>query len=93
MIVRVISITLFIQDALTLKDKRQVLKSLITRTRQKFNVSIAEVGYHDQWQRALLGVAFLSNQHAHLDSIQQEIINLMESQYPVEIVELSVSEY
>jgi uncharacterized protein len=93
MLIRAIAIMLFIPEAQTLKDKRQVLQSLISRVRNKFNVSIAEVDHQDQWQRATLGIAFVSNQKSHLDSIQQEILDLVESQYPVEITEMTVSEY
>ncbi|WP_145453300.1 DUF503 domain-containing protein, partial [Staphylococcus epidermidis] len=41
-----------IYNARSLKDKRSVVKRILTRTKQKYNVSIAEVGHQDIWQRA-----------------------------------------
>jgi len=71
--VRVIKLELFIPAAATLKDKRQVLQSLITRVRRKFNVAVAETGFWEQWQRAELGLALLSNQLVHLEQMLQQI--------------------
>jgi hypothetical protein len=90
--IRVISLTLFIQGALTLKDKRQVIQSVTTRVR-KLNVSVAEVDYLDQWQRAKLGMAMVSKDQSYLDSLQQKIMVLIEDQYPVEITEALIEDY
>lgn len=92
MFVRAISITLLLNESFSLKDKRQILRSFMARTRNKFNVAIAEIGSQDQWQLAQIGVAFLSNQLSHLDAIQQEILNFIENQYPVEITDLTISD-
>jgi Uncharacterized protein conserved in bacteria len=91
--VRTLSITIVIHDARSLKDKRQILQSLMQKVRQKFNTAIAEVGYQDEWQRAEVGLAFLSNQISHLEQIQPEILNFIEDQYPVEITGLEVNDY
>lgn len=90
--IRVISLTLFIPGALTLKDKRQVIQSITARIR-KLNVSVAEVDYLDQWQKAELGMAMVSKDQSYLDSLQQEIIKLIEEQYPVEITDAIVEDY
>ena len=90
--IRVISLTLFIPGALTLKDKRQVIQSITARIR-KLNVSVAEVDYLDQWQKAELGMAMVSKDQSYLDSLQQEIIKLIEEQYPVEITAVVVEDY
>lgn len=44
----------------SLKDKRRVVKSITTRVRDKFNVSIAEIEDQDRWQIATLGIACIS---------------------------------
>jgi uncharacterized protein YlxP (DUF503 family) len=93
MFVRVISLTLFIGEAQTLKDKRQIIQSLINKLHNKLNVSVAEVGFQDQWQRSQIGIAFVSNQLSFLDTIQQEIFKLIETQYPVEITEVETNDY
>ncbi|MGE5581083.1 MAG: DUF503 domain-containing protein [Bacillota bacterium] len=92
MFVRALTITLFIQDALTLKDKRQVLQSLMERVRRKYNVAVAEVGYQEQWQRSELGLAFISNEFSYLDQLQQEVLKFIEARYPVEITEINVND-
>lgn len=91
--VRVITIDLFIPGAETLKDKRQVIKSLVEKVRHKFNVSIAETGYHDLWQRSELEVAYVGNSLSYLNSVQQELLKLIEDQYPVEITSHSITDY
>ena len=52
MIVGLCTVELFIPDGHSLKDKRRVLQSVKTRVRDKFNVSVAEVGEQDLWQKA-----------------------------------------
>ncbi|HEX3043151.1 MAG TPA: DUF503 domain-containing protein [Bacillota bacterium] len=91
--VRVITLDLFIPGAETIKDKRQVIKSLVEKIRHKFNVSIAETGYHDLWQRSQLELACVANESTHLNEVQQAILKLIESLYPVEITNLSVADY
>ncbi len=54
--------------ARSLKDKRQALRSLEQRVRNRFNVSIAEVEHQDLWQRAQLAVVAVNSDHAHLES-------------------------
>ncbi len=93
MFVRTISLTLLIPGALSLKDKRQVLQSLIEKVRRKFNVAVAEIGYQDQWQRSEIGLAFLSNRFSHLEETQREIFNFLEESFMVEITEFEVNDY
>ena len=93
MFVRTVSLTLMIPGALSLKDKRQVLQSLLEKVRRKFNVSAAEAGYQDQWQRSEIGLAFLSNRFSNLEEIQNEIFQWIEENYPVEITEFEANDY
>ena len=59
---RACTVELFIPMAHSLKDKRQVLQSLKSRLRDKFNVSVAEVGDQELWQKAILGLACVANE-------------------------------
>ncbi len=93
MFVKTISITLFIPNALSLKDKRQIIKSILEKIHQKFNAATAEVGYQDQWKRSQLGIALIGNTPSYLDSVQQELLKIIENQYLVEITEVSVNDY
>ena len=69
MTVGLCTVELFIPDAHSLKEKRQVLQSLKTRLRDKFNLSVAEVGDQDLWQKAILGMACVANESAHVNQV------------------------
>jgi uncharacterized protein YlxP (DUF503 family) len=61
-----LTLEIHIPDARSLKDKRQVLRSLKDRLRGQFNVAVAELDHQDVWQRSLVGVVSLSNDEQHL---------------------------
>jgi len=58
---------LHIAEAQSLKDKRQVLRSLKDRLRAHFNVAVAELDFEDTWQRSVVGVVTLSNEAHHVE--------------------------
>jgi uncharacterized protein YlxP (DUF503 family) len=64
MTVGIARITIFIPDSHSLKEKRMVLRRVKDRTRQKFNVAIAEVEENDVWQRGVLGLALWATRGA-----------------------------
>ncbi len=86
MIVGVCTIELFISDSQSLKDKRQVLHSLKDRLREKFNLSVAEVDAQDLWQKAVLGMACVANEGAHVNRVLEQALNLIRSMPAVEII-------
>jgi len=79
----------------SLKGKRQVIKSLIARIHNRFNVSAAEIDDHDRWQMASLGISCVStsSQHAHqiLSSvvafIRKERLDAELIDYEIEIIQ------
>ncbi len=77
MLVGLLQIELFIPDSGSLKSKRFVLKSLKDKIRSKFNVSVAEVENNELWQRAVLGVAMVSNERKFIDQVMNQIFNLV----------------
>lgn len=89
MLVGVISVKLFIPASHSLKDKRRVVKSLITRLQNKFNVSAAEVGELEQWQVAEIGVALISNETKILHQQISRIISFIEVGNEYEIINIS----
>jgi len=74
----------------SLKGKRQVIKSIIARLQNKFNVSVAEVDHQDLWQLATLGVACVSNHRRHADETLANVVKFIAQNYPE--VELLSSE-
>jgi uncharacterized protein len=70
-----LTLEIYIPEAHSLKDKRQVLRSLKDRLRGKFNVAVAELDGQDSWQRSVVGVVSLSNNNTHLE---QSLRNVLE---------------
>ena len=77
-------------ENLTLKGKRQVLKSITTRVRSKFNVSIAEIGALDKWQWATLGIACVSNDAAFTNSVLSKIVDFVNEMHTAELVDYEI---
>jgi uncharacterized protein len=70
-----LTLEIHIPDARSLKDKRQVLRSLKDRLRGRFNVAIAELDHQDTWQRSQVGIVSLSNDEAHLEQSLQAVFD------------------
>ena len=68
-----LTLEIHIPDAQSLKDKRQVIRSLKDRLRAHFNVAVAEMDFQDVWQRAVVGVVTISNDPHHLEQSLQTI--------------------
>ena len=79
------TITFYIPHAASLKDKRQITRSLVDKTRQRFNASIAEVSSQDVHQTLTLGIAVLSGEAAHAQNSLDEIIRFLESNADAEL--------
>jgi uncharacterized protein len=84
--VGVCQITLHLPGCHSLKDKRQVLQSIMARTRQKYEIAIAEVDEQDHWQIAILGVSCVSNSSQHIDQILANVQRFIEETRPDVIV-------
>jgi uncharacterized protein YlxP (DUF503 family) len=69
MVVGVIGWELEIYGCQSLKEKRSVLKSLKDRLHNRFNVSVAETGHQDLWQRAELTACVVSTERRHAESV------------------------
>jgi len=68
-----LTLEIHIPDARSLKDKRQVLRSLKDRLRANFNVAVAELEHQDLWQRSRIGVVSISGDGRHLEDSLQAI--------------------
>ena len=75
----------------SLKGKRSVLKSMITRISHEFNVSIAEVDAQNQWQRAVLGVACVSSSADYAHGLLEQVVQWIEAKRPdVELLDYQI---
>ena len=81
-------ITLRLPENHSLKGKRQVVKSIVARLQNQFNVSAAEVDNNDVWQIAGIGVCCISNDSRHADQMLASVIEWIERNRPdVELVD------
>jgi uncharacterized protein YlxP (DUF503 family) len=87
----VLTLEIRVENSHSLKDKRHVVKSLKDRLRHKFNVSVAEIDYHDLWQRALVAAVTVASDHAHgeqvLQTVEREAADLLGPQLVSAVVE------
>ena len=86
MTIGVCTIEIFIPAARSLKDKRQVLKSLIQRLRNRHNVSVAEIEHQDLWQRSGIAIAVVASSQRPIDALFQRILGEIESSLPGHII-------
>jgi uncharacterized protein YlxP (DUF503 family) len=77
MIVGSLRVRLLIRESRSLKDKRQVVRSVKDRLRNRFNISIAEVEAQDHRQLAILGIAMVSNEARHIRTAFAEIVQAL----------------
>ena len=90
MVIGVLRFTLRLPEAQSLKEKRWQLKSLITRIRNEFNVSVSEIDMQDKWQLAVLGVAHISNDQNHSNRVLDQILNFAEKSRTMELTDSQI---
>ena len=87
MLIGTIQIELYIPGAGSLKEKRFILKSIKTKIRNGFNVSITEINYFDKWQRSTVGVACISNERRFIDETLSKVIRSISKDNRIEIID------
>jgi uncharacterized protein YlxP (DUF503 family) len=88
--VATLEVCLLIRESHSLKSRRSVVKSLKDRIRSRFNVSVADIGDQNLWQKAVLAVAVVSNDGRFANEALSKVLNLVESDPRVEIVSHSI---
>ena len=76
-----------IHDSQSLKDKRQVVRSIKDRLRNQFNVAVAEIGSNELWQIGELAVVTVGNEHRFIDSVLHKIDDFFETVPPISVIE------
>jgi uncharacterized protein len=80
-----------IPENMSLKGKRQVIKSITGKVRNKFNVAVAELDNNDVWQAATIGVACLSNNKRHTNEVLSRVVNFIEAgRFDVELLDYEI---
>jgi uncharacterized protein YlxP (DUF503 family) len=94
--VGVARVSLRLPENMSLKGKRQVLKSITSRVRNRFDVAAAEVDDNDNWQLATIGICCISNNKRHSNRVLSRVVNFIESarleaeilDYEIEIIDV-----
>jgi len=87
MIIGSCRVKLMLYESNSLKDKRQVIKSIMERLKSRFNISIAEVDLNDSWKTSIIGFACVTNDTNHANQIISNVIKFMDGDNRVEIIE------
>ena len=86
MVVGTLKIEFRLIDNRSLKGKRKIVRSMVDKVKSRFNVSIAEVGSNDKWQKIELGVSTVGNDRRHVDSSLNHVFDFIDSLYLAQIV-------
>ncbi|TKJ31607.1 MAG: hypothetical protein CEE40_00890 [Chloroflexi bacterium B3_Chlor] len=91
MVVGLCTVVLEIPASHSLKAKRRVVKSILAKVRNQFNVSIAEVDANDAWQSAVIGIACVSNDASHVHGILTRIVEtITNSRFDADVVDYQI---
>jgi uncharacterized protein YlxP (DUF503 family) len=88
--IAILTFEMMIPSSDSLKSKRRVVKSLKDRVRARFNASVAEIAYLEEWQRALIGVAMIGNDRRFLESNLSAVNRLVEGEGDIRLLNSTV---
>ena len=87
MVIGVLELDIRLFSPNSLKDKRSIIKRLINRLRNTFNVSVSEIGHQDLWQRALMGVALITTEKSFAQKVLSKIIKFVEKERDASLID------
>jgi uncharacterized protein YlxP (DUF503 family) len=90
MVVGLASIDIHIPESGSLKNKRHFLKGIKDRLRNKFNVSVAEVGHNDLWQRTTIGVSVVANDKKFANRVLSQVVEHINKENEIQILDYSI---
>jgi uncharacterized protein YlxP (DUF503 family) len=90
MTIGVLQLELRIGDAMSLKDKRRVIKSLKDRIAHGHNVSIAEIGALDEHRRSILGLAMVSNDTRYVQGALDKLVDFIRATPTVDLLDYQI---
>jgi len=89
-VIGLLTIELHFPEFHSLKEKRMVVKAIKDRLRSRFNAAVAEIGYQDLWQRALLAAVSISGERRVLESLLEAMARDVEQRHPPEWVQVAI---
>jgi uncharacterized protein YlxP (DUF503 family) len=91
MLLGICTINLYFPDSHSLKDKRNIIKSIKSRIRNKFNVSVSEIDNYDLWKNTTLGIACIGNEKRYLDDVLNDVIKFIEHQSKLQVIDFKTT--
>ncbi|MCA9960788.1 MAG: DUF503 domain-containing protein [Chloroflexota bacterium] len=82
MLVATCVVKLHLDGVYSLKDKRHIVKSIVTRLPKQFNVATAEIDHHDVWQTAVIGLVTIGNDAGYLHGLLEKAVAWIEQTRP-----------
>ncbi|HEY4716021.1 MAG TPA: DUF503 domain-containing protein [bacterium] len=86
MLIGVLKITLLLRNSHSLKDKRRIIKSLMEKMKQIFNISVSEVEHRDMWQKVTLGVSFIGRNSSYISTVNNSIMEFIDTCRECEVI-------
>jgi len=86
MIIGILQLDIRFFSGKSLKEKRRLLKRLIFRIRNNFNVSVSEIGYQDFWQRTELGISLITTEMRFAQSVLSKILELVKKDREISLI-------
>lgn len=80
------TIEFHLPEVTSLKAKRSILKSMLAKLHNTFNISAAEVDDNDKWQTAVIALAVVSNSNRHAEQVLQNALEWVEGHYPEALI-------
>lgn len=86
MVIGLCTVELHFPEGHSLKAKRQILSSVKTRLRGKFNVSVAEVEDQELWQKAILAIVCVANESGRVNHVLDQVLNTLKANPSLELL-------
>ena len=93
MIIYAAQIHLYAAYPRSLKEKRMIVRSLSDRLKNKFQLACAEIGFQDNHQQIMIGIAAVSDQASHARTVVHKAISYTEQTCEAEIIQISEAEF
>ncbi|MHC2995708.1 MAG: DUF503 domain-containing protein [Candidatus Atribacteria bacterium] len=91
MLIGICKINLYLPNSHSLKDKRNILKSIKLRIRNLYNVSVSEIDNFDLWKNTTLGISCIGNDKKYLNKVLNEIILFLEKQNEFQLTKIEIN--
>jgi uncharacterized protein YlxP (DUF503 family) len=82
---------LHVPESRSLKAKRAAVRPIVDGLRHRYHLSVAEVDYHDLWQRAAIAVAVVAESNRHLEEVLDTVERFVRSSTDVEVLEAATT--